>query len=206
MRKLLGVSGVLLLGAVFLVGRSWSDARPPVPKPQSKTALVNLTYVIKNHEKFKTLDEELKAVVKPYQVKDTNFKTEAKTLTREAEASGTTVERREQIQHRLKELEQALTDNRSKAQRAVGKKREHQLKMLYTDIKAATQRYAKAHGLDLVLHYHDALTNAELNSGPNLARKVQSDGLMPLYAAPGVDISKEIVTALNDSLPKKKGE
>jgi hypothetical protein len=68
------------------------------------------------------------------------------------------------------------------------------------DVEAATRRYAKANDLELVLHYNDAVTTEEVWSPKSIARKAQAGALMPLYAAEGLDITKEIVAALNRDL------
>src|SRR5262249_46507016 len=80
------------------------------------------------------------------------------------------------------------------------------MQVLYGDVQAAARRYAQAHDLDLVLHYNDAVDARDYWSGANLARKMQAGALMPLYAAPGMDISKEVIAALNADLRKKGPE
>src|SRR5262249_8351286 len=162
-----------------------------------RVAVVNLTYVIKNYEKFAVFQLDLKEAVKPYQKKDERMKKEAEALQKEVASADTTEERKAGIQKKLKVLQRELEDNKTEAQTFLGKKQQMQLKVLYEDVESATRRYARAHDLELVLHYNDGVTRAELLSPQNITRKMQQGGCMPLYAAPGVDISKEIATALN---------
>jgi hypothetical protein len=52
----------------------------------------------------------------------------------------------------------------------------------------------------VVLQYYDADEKthaAEFWSPTNVARKLQASGCMPMYIAPGLDISEEIIEALN---------
>jgi hypothetical protein len=42
-------------------------------------------------------------------------------------------------------------------------------------------------------------------SSGNIARKLQAGALMPLYVKPGLDISKEVVDALNVAVNQKEG-
>ena len=53
----------------------------------------------------------------------------------------------------------------------------------------------------MVLHYNDAVTQEDYNSEVNISRKMQAGALMPIYMAPGVDVSMDIVKALNASMP-----
>jgi Skp family chaperone for outer membrane proteins len=196
-------AGVVALSLAILVShRLWAQqtpARTAAPAPTTKVALINLTYVIKNYKRFQTFNEELKHAVEPYQKTDAKHKSEGENLTKEAQKPGTTPERREQIERRLKELQRLVEDNRNDAQKTVGKKREEQLRILYMDIRTVVERYAQAHGYDMVLHFHDALTSYEYWSGPNIARKMQIDSLMPMYYNSALDISAHIVTTLNSS-------
>ena len=45
-----------------------------------------------------------------------------------------------------------------------------------------------------------AVTEQDYNSEPNISRKMQAGALMPIYMAPGVDVSMDIVKALNASM------
>ncbi|HEY7428872.1 MAG TPA: hypothetical protein VH682_31870, partial [Gemmataceae bacterium] len=49
-------------------------------------------------------------------------------------------------------------------------------------------------------HYNDAVTPEDFMSPQNIARKLNTGALMPLYAAPGMDISQEVVNMLNYNL------
>src|SRR5436190_1900344 len=82
-------AGLLVLGALLLAGRSWSDTQPAAgPRPQTRIAVVNLSHVVRNYDKFKTYQEELKKAVEPYQAKDTAFKAEGERLSQEAPTAG----------------------------------------------------------------------------------------------------------------------
>jgi outer membrane protein len=205
MRDLLRVGGVVvLLGALILTGRSWSDTEKPAPKPKTRIGVVNLAFVVKNYEKFPLFQQEIQEAAKPFQEKDAKYKKEAEELTREAQDPQTTPARRAAIEKKLKTLQRKAEDNKSEAQQALARKQERQLKALYEDVEAATRRYATARGLELVLHYNDAITQADLKSPQNITGKMQQRGCMPLYSAPGIDISKEIVAALNKDLRRKE--
>ncbi len=97
----------------------------------------------------------------------------------------------------MKDLKRKIEDNNTEAKLVLGKKSDDQMKILYMDVLEAAQRYAISHEFDMVLHYNDAVTKEDYFSAMNIARKVQTGALMPLYAAPGMDISTEVVHMLN---------
>jgi Skp family chaperone for outer membrane proteins len=204
MRKLLGIGGAcLILGMVLVVGRSWSAAKPAPPRPQSRIAVINLTYVIKKYDKFLTFQAELKEATVPFQTTDTRLKEELEALRKEGAAT-TDAERREEIEQKGKEIQRQIEDNKATAQKALKKKQEEQLRILYMDVKTEAEKVAVARGFEMVLHFNDEMTSKDSWSAQCIVRKMQTGALMPMYAAPGIDISKEVVTLLNEAHRRRK--
>jgi Skp family chaperone for outer membrane proteins len=160
---------------------------------------LNLTYVVKNYDKFKAFQEELKKAVEPYQTRDTALKNQGESLAKEAQKPGTTAEKRDQIEQQLKALQRQVEDNKNDAPKTLVKKQEDQLRILYMDVRRVVERYAQAHGFDMVLHYNDAVTEQDYWSAANIARKMQAGALVPMYMAGGLDISANVVSTLNAS-------
>jgi hypothetical protein len=102
-----------------------------------------------------------------------------------------------ELQKKVKQLHPDIEDNSADAKEALDEKHAEQTKVLYQDIMDAAQRYAKAHDFDIVLHYNDATTARDFWSPQNLEAKLQCRGLVAMYAKRGIDISKEVVEALN---------
>jgi Skp family chaperone for outer membrane proteins len=204
MRDLLRVGAVLLLlVTVLLAGRSWSDTKAPAPRPRSRIAVLNIQYVIKNWKQFEIYNGEMKKALKPYQDKDASLKATAEKASQVAQDNTAAAEQREQAVRELKDLRRAVDENKAKAQKELGKLQEQQLKSIYQAVEEVTRRYARDHDLDLVLHYLDS-TGAERSDPRNIARKMQTNALFPLYTAPGLDITKEILAALNDKARREK--
>ncbi|MGL4550740.1 MAG: OmpH family outer membrane protein [Gemmataceae bacterium] len=199
MKRTIGVAaGVAVLGlAIAVSSQLMAQGTAPTAPVKSRVALLNLTYVIKNYAKFKTFQDELKSSVDPFQAKDTAWKKEGEVAAKESQDPKTTAEKRDQIEKRLKELTRLIEDNKMEASKVLNKKQGEQLKILYNDVRVAAYRYAQAHGHDMVLHYNDAVTEQDYNSEPNISRKMQAGALMPIFMAPGVDVSMDIVKALN---------
>ena len=98
-RTVIVAAGVLALGVAICVGRLWAQqtgARPAAAEPKTKVAVFNLTYVVKNYEKFKAFQEDLKASVSPFQGTDSGLKAEGEKLAKELQGN-VTADRREQI-------------------------------------------------------------------------------------------------------------
>jgi Skp family chaperone for outer membrane proteins len=168
--------------------------------PKTRIAVINLTYVLKNYKKFSSYQEDLKKTVEPYQNQDTQYKATAEKLAKEAQSPTCAQTRRDAIEVELKDLQRKVEDNKQAAQKVLMKKQEEQIKTVYMDVKNVVDRYAGAYGYELVLSYNDALTPEEVHSPQNLARKMQSGSLMPMFVAQGMDISAHVVTTLNQGL------
>jgi len=203
-RMLWAVGAALVLGALFVAGRSWSDTEPKPAKPRSRVAVFNLTATLKGYSKYKASREELTKALAKYQGKDTELKKRSDSLAEERKQGGTTAGRREEIDEELKQLQRKIEDNKAAAQKVIVSKQEEQLKALYADVQAAARKYAREHDLELVLHYNDAAAPEQIDSPANIARKLQAGGLTPIHAAAGVDITAAITAALNKSV--KKGD
>ena len=102
----------------------------------------------------------------------------------------------------MKDLQRQAEANSAKSKKVLGAMSDEQMKAIYQDVTDAAKNYAVAHNLDLVLHYNDATTRQDYQSAVNIARRVQTVALMPLYATPGMDISEELVKILNEKAKK----
>lgn len=196
------MAGVMALGmAIYASNKIWAQAPATGGAATVKTrvGLLNLTYVIKNYNKFKNFQEELKKTMEPFQAKDTSLKAEGDKIAKDAQTPNTTAEKREQIERKLKDIQRAIEDNKVEAQKILVKKNEEQLKIVYMDVRSVVDRYAQAHGFEMVLHYNDAVTQDEYWSPQNILRKMQAGALMPMYIANGLDISANIVSTLNSA-------
>jgi Skp family chaperone for outer membrane proteins len=177
-------------------------ARPAAPT--TKIAVMNLTYVVNNYEKFKTYKNEIKDAAAPFQANDNKFRKQAEDLAKEAQAPGTTMEKREEIEKKLKDLQRQVEDNKTEAQKAIGKRQELQLYTLYLDVWNVANKVAAARGYDMILHFNDATDQKEFWSAPNIARKMQAGALMPIYYNPALDVSNDVLQTLNSPYANKK--
>jgi Skp family chaperone for outer membrane proteins len=203
-RTVILAAGVAALGFAIVATTQLAAQNTTPPRPAgtapvasgTKIALLNLQYVIKNYKKFETFNNEMKGAVGPYQTKDTSYKTEGEKITKEAQDTKTTAERRDQIEKRMRELQRLIEDNKAEAQKVLGKKQEQQLYILYTDVHKVVQEYARAQSIDVIMTFNDPTGN-EYWGVRNIARKMQADGLMPMFVSTNLDISGHILQLLN---------
>jgi Skp family chaperone for outer membrane proteins len=191
----------LILGVLAVAGRSWSDGQPPAPR--TRVAVVNISYVLKNSAKYKSLIAKRQAKAAVFQKRSNELQDQIKALQKESQEPGTSADRREELETRIKRTQRTIEDNQEDARRILTKELDKVLGEMFSDVRQAAERYAKAHGIELVLQYKDAAadTPQEVNSPAPINRKMTTEATIPLYAAPGVDISRELIAALNAAPP-----
>jgi Skp family chaperone for outer membrane proteins len=191
--------GALVYGANVRPQAGTKEDRAGQPSPRTRVALVNLSYVVKNYEKFKDFQQEIKEAAEPYQKRDVDLKARAESLAKQLQDPNVAAEKKPEIEKKLRQTQRKIEDNGAEAKQTLTKRSEEHTKTLYVDVEKAAKRHAAAHDLELVLHYNE-VTEEELYSPANIARKLQAGALMPLYMAPGVDVSKQLLEALNRDL------
>jgi Skp family chaperone for outer membrane proteins len=176
-----------------------TPARAPAAEPRTRIALLNLAYVIKNYKKTESFQAEIKAEFKNYEARAQAKRAQMEQLAKHASDPKTTPEQRESDEKTITQLKREMEDINAEAKSVLGKKGDEQMVILYREIQDAAGRYAVAHNFEAVFHYLDATTQQDYYSPNMIVRKLQSPSLMPMYQAPGLDISVEVVMALNAS-------
>ena len=161
-----------------------------------RVALINLSHVLKNYQKAVAFNNEMKDVINPLAQKQKGKAAQYEALMKEAQAKP---DQREAYERQLRQLKRELEDGANEAQGSISKRQDDMLVNLYKEVQDACHRISMAQGYDMVLHYNDATTSQEYWSPMNIARKLQAGACMPLFYAPGVDISAEVVSALNQA-------
>ena len=197
------VAALLLLNAAALT--LWSRAAPPpVAARNTRVAVFNLTYVLKNYEKFKGYQIDLKKQIDPLEKIDGTKKKRAEKLAEVLKDANLTAERRAEIEKKVTRIQREIEDNKAEAQRLLVKEQERQLVTLYEDVETVSRRLAKERGIDLLLHYNDVVEKAELKSPANIARKMQAGALMPMVVEPGIDLSEAVLEELHKDMKKEE--
>jgi Skp family chaperone for outer membrane proteins len=205
-KTVLATGGFIALGLMCYVGQlAGQNNQPTTQQPaaqapaRTRIALLNLTYVLKNYVKYQRFQEEVKAVIDPFQNKDKELRGRLETLRKQADESAKSNPStpNTELERQAKDIQRQLEDNSTEAKLQLGKRTENEMKILYGDVYEAAQRYATSHDFDLVLQYNDATTPEDFMSAQNIARKLQTGALMPLYWPRSIDISQEVTNALN---------
>jgi Skp family chaperone for outer membrane proteins len=213
MRAVLWV-GSVMVASVVVIGASqlWAESKEKKPAPRTRIGLVNLTYVISSYDKFNQYKEAMKKVVEPYQTRDTELRSKLEQLRKQAAdpslvpTAGKDREekaKKEELEEKAKKIQREMEDNKEKIKNMLGKRSDAEMKVIYKDVMEATQSYATTHDLDLVLHYNDAINEVDFLSAQNIARKLNTGALMPLYSKQEMDVSQDLVSLLNQKMHKK---
>jgi Skp family chaperone for outer membrane proteins len=172
---------------------------------RTKIGLINLMEVLKTYTKVADFNNANKAMLEPYQAKAKELQEKVEELNKLKEDKGLSEERRTQIEKKLRTAQRQWEDLQVEAKQVFAKKDEEQMLVVYKEVMAEAERYAKAHGLELVMHYNDLPPDsADYFSPGNVRRKLQVGATIPMYIAPGLDITKEIVAILNARVGKEK--
>ena len=188
--------------AVTYLGNSWIRAQNGAPKAavaaegRSRVALLNISHVIKNYQKAVALNSEMKELFTPLQAKTKAKNAQLEALAKEVQLKP---DQRDNLEKQARILKRELEDISNEAQNIITKKQDDMVVLIYREIQDAAQRTAISHGYDMVLHYNDPTTSAEYWSPANIVRKMQAGACMPIYFAPGIDISADVVNSLNQA-------
>jgi Skp family chaperone for outer membrane proteins len=208
-RKLgLAAGAVALSLGVYLASRLWAQEPAPPDKPpaakapaQTRVAFVNLVQVIKKYHKYKTFEDEQKALAKPYEELNTKLKGELKELQKVVDNPTSTAQQKEEAEQQITENKRLTEDNVRRFKKVMGKRGDEGLVQLYKEVDAAVKRYAVAQGFDVVLQFNEPATEAEKYSPMNIQRKLQGSAstgcCIPVYIAPGLDITASVIARIN---------
>jgi Skp family chaperone for outer membrane proteins len=212
---------VLAAGMLLALGVLWyvaplsgqtpnnSTAASPSASPTgTRIAILNITYVLKNYAKYQHFQEEMKGIVDPFQKKHESLQQQLQELQKQAAAlPRQQSEQGAELEKKGREIQRQMEDNKNEIQLRLGKRSDEEMKILYMDVYQAVQGYAASHHYDLVLHYNDAITQEDFLSAQNIARKLNTGALMPLYTSrnQSLDISQDIVKLLNDGMGAPNG-
>jgi Skp family chaperone for outer membrane proteins len=205
------VAGLAAVGAgvVYLSSRLSAQA-PPAGQPAAqapattRVAAVNTIHILKNYNKFKTFQTELKGIAAPYEAKDKEWKDGLKKY-KDALEKNPQDPNRDKLENGIKQFQRAIEDNALEGRKALAKRSDEQLVQLFREIENAIGRYAAANGFHLVFQYDEPVVQAERESAQAIQRRmngIAQTGCVGLtYSAPGLDITQSVLTNLNSAAP-----
>jgi Skp family chaperone for outer membrane proteins len=175
---------------------------PPAGKgarpPQTRIGLINMTRVLKGSQKLRALQAGWRAQTQESQQKLAALRKAAQGYEALGGDPATPAGRREELAQQTRRLRMEMQDLAEQARARLDRASGEALAAAYRDVEEAARRIAAQKGLDLVLFYTDAVTEADFYNPSALQRKLSQPGaLVPLVAAPGMDITEAVIERLN---------
>ena len=209
MKRKMGLfAGILALGlAVYLGSRLWAQApAAPVQAPaQTRVALVNVVQVITNYHKFKTFQDELGRLAKPYKDREAELTKNLTAWENQLKKGDVTPQQKEEAEKQVKERKRQIEDNAIEAKKILAKRNDEQFVQLYHEVEDAVKRYAVSNGFHLVLQFNEPPSATDLYNVKNIYRKLEgataTGCCSPVYMAPGLDITAGVLGNLNAGAP-----
>jgi len=206
-RKLTALAMLAMLAVVAWSG-NLVTAQAPVAAPQAPVAaprplqtrigLMNMVQVLKEYKKFMAIEESIKKRAMEIDGGLQPFRTEVLRLRELYNNVKTPQEEKEKIEHRTRQLQLDAQLKEDEAKKELIKMNGEAATQIFKEVEDAVNLYARSNNLELVLFYNDAVTDVDYYHPANLQRKLtQPAAVMPLFVTPGMDISKQIVAALN---------
>lgn len=206
-RTLTFAMGFLVLGvAAYCAGQlsAQNTAQPApgqptsVPLLRNKIAVFNMSEVIKGYKRWQEFEQQRNSGLKDQQGKFDKFKLEIGNKQADlAKLSPTDTAGRDKIERDIRLIERQAGDLRDEIGKQYQKWEQDQITLIYKEIESVAADIARAYNVELILHYTDPVTPEEKYHPMNLARKLQSSGITPIFMAGGIDISKWMLDNLN---------
>ena len=205
-RTVITLSSILAVGvAAYVVSHLRADptyvqqTNAIAPATPGKVAIINLMGVMKQYQKWLTVEENLRNYVK--KVNEEYEKQKAKMVDlKKSYESTPDAQNRDNIGVQIKALEREVQDYSEKAKKELTKYREENAVQIYKEVQDAVQRFARSHDIGLVLHYEDGTTPTEIYHPLNIMQKCQTQACIPLYVDPQLDITMPVASMLNQNV------
>lgn len=169
--------------------------------PRTRIALVNVASIIRNYEKFKNANANIKSEALNL---DATLKAKKQAiLDRQTQAQNSAAnlspEQKTQMAHDLRAMERDFDDQAADMKQHLQKEELELMVQVYRELEDTVKAYALSADLDLVLQYSD-VPPEEANNPNAVARRVGTPGTMPIYVNAGMDITNAIIGIMNQNL------
>lgn len=200
-----GVLAVFLAAYVGtkLVAQTGTPAGTRPSTPQTRIALINLPWVMKHYEKAKSFNDTMKSEGKKFDDQMAALRTQAEAVAKKLQQPGIDNAEKEKLEQEMKRLERDRQDLVEKARKDTGAKANAEVVKIYKEIRTAAWRHAQSAGYDMVLHYTGPTENGDYENPRFVLGNLQSGGCVPLYWNPSLDISANVLAALNAEFKPK---
>jgi Skp family chaperone for outer membrane proteins len=213
-RTILLVAGLAALAAAAYFGNQLraqqgpAAGAAPTASGGTRIAIVNIGTVFAKYEKAKAIKDEMQTTLKPYKDKADKWRAEMIQYQEFITKKQFDKYKEEDLQKAILERKRAMEDLDRELRPVIGKKQEEQLVQLWKEVNQHITRYGSSQGFHIVMGYGDPVDPKELDTFPNINRKMQGmdlGGVCPLYVANGLDITNDVVLSLNATYRQAAG-
>jgi Skp family chaperone for outer membrane proteins len=191
------LAGVATLGFAAYLGSYLRAQTATVPPPKTKIGVINLSQVVKGYTKWADFEKNYKNYLEQAKAEFDKLKGPAVELKDRLAKMAPDAPDREKVQQELRNTERRLQDFDDDVKKKLAQWEDKVLVQIYQEIHDAVESYARSNDIEMVMHFNDAIAQAELYHPFNVKRKMQTQGTMPIYVTPGMDITKIITDNLN---------
>jgi len=194
---------------VYLGARVWAQqptavqptTQPPAvhaPPLRTRIALVNLATVIRLYSKAQNFQKQLIEDAKKLD-HDYLEPIRLKLTTTQAayQKPETPQAQREQLEREIRQLQLQMRNTEEDARKQMNAKQSDWTVQLYKEIDGMVKSYAKSCDIELVLFFSDPINPANEYDPAVIQNRLSMRAALPMYAAPGMDISEAIANELN---------
>jgi Skp family chaperone for outer membrane proteins len=186
--------------ALYAGSRLLAEPEAGAAAPTMKVRVVNLQYVIKNYKRMESLRKEHTDLFQQYDAQLKKIKSDLDGRMQQAQDPKLAAQK-DALEKEVKRLQREMQEKTEDARAALEKKQGEMVVLVYREVEEAVKTYARTANLEMVLHYNDATNEPDHSNPMNVVRKINQGACMPMYLAPGMDISQEIINALNAKYP-----
>jgi Skp family chaperone for outer membrane proteins len=187
------------------LGAQTPGTAPAAAPSNVKIGLVNLAYVFKGYNKYKTYSDEMDKIRLQYEKKHNDLQKYIKECQDFSASPKAQQAEKDKMDDYIKTAKRQMEDNIAEAKKAASKKADEHMVQCYKEIEEAVKRYAASNGFHVIFNYSEALTDADKYSPADVQRKISgpfnSAGVCPLYMVNGIDVSADVVNTLNSMYP-----
>lgn len=207
-------AGIAALGALAYFGSTLFIQTPTYGQAASvagqRVALVNMYVVMKGYKKVEFYKQEIKRVAQPYETEIKKYQKNYKGWLAISKDITKSKEEREKAAKYARDFKRQIEDLGSEANKKIMTMGQQQVVAVYREIEETIQRYARANGIHLVLHYLDPTDESERYAARNIDRKLNgcsnAGACSPIYHDPSLDISQQVLQILNQQYPPTGGQ
>jgi RNA polymerase sigma factor (sigma-70 family) len=173
---------------------------------QTRIGLINLTRVLKGSKKHQSVQAGLRAKMDQVKQKLDALKIQLDKYQADCDDPATPAGRRDESARQVHQLKREMEAEQERARGTLNKMSGDALGTMYREVEDIANRIAKRDGLELVMFYTDAVTEADFYNPDAVQRKLTQPGaLMPMIVAPGMDITDAVIDGLNRMHPAPDG-